>query len=321
MDYGAFLAQREPHWRRFELRLTEAQEAPRRVSYEDLEELAVGYRQVLHDNALAALRYPGTAAARRLQRLALLSTRFLHREPRGAGAGLVHFWTSAFPRAFRRNRQNTAAAVFLLLVGAAFGLGLAVVETSVATVMLGPKAIEGLRNGHLWTESLVASIPPAVSSSAIARNNLGVALAGWAGGALAGMGALYILFLNGFLLGAVFGVTLHYGMAAALAEFVSAHGPLELTLIVVSAAAGLRMGRALVETTDVPRREALGAAGRDALTVLLGSLPWFVPLGFVEGLVSPSPDVPLILKVFIGAGLLALYLVTAWNPFLRGEDA
>jgi len=319
MDYAAFLSLREPAWREFERRLDAAQARPRAVNYEDLEAIAVGYRQILHDNALAAARFPGTGAARTLQRLALDATRWLHRGHREPGSRWLRFWRVSFPGAFRRNRENTAAAVFVFLVGAAFGLGLASMETSLATALLGEKTIEGLKNGHLWTESLVASVPPAVSSSAIARNNLGVALTGWAGGALAGIGSLYILFFNGFLLGAVFGVTMHFSMAGSLAEFVCAHGPLELTLIVVSAAAGLRMGRALVEATDSPRRDALGRAGRDALTILLGCLPWFVPLGVVEGFVSPSTEVPVIVKAAIGAGLVSLFLLSAWNPSWKGD--
>src|SRR5262249_14320172 len=224
-----------------------------------------------------------------------------------------------FPRAFQRNAPNLLAAIFLFAIGAVFGLGLAAVQPGLATTLLGDQAVEGLRDGRLWTESIVHSVPPSVSSSAIARNNLGVALVGWAGGALAGLGALYILFLNGFLLGAVFGITLHYSLADRLLEFVSAHGPLEITLILVTAAAGLRMGRAVVEATDRPRRDVLRQAGRDALVILFGCPPWFVPLGFVEGFVSPAVDVAPALKAALGLCLLALFLVTAWNPFLREE--
>ncbi|HKD18456.1 MAG TPA: stage II sporulation protein M [Thermoanaerobaculia bacterium] len=320
MDYAAFLALREPDWLDFERRLTAAQQKPREVGYEDLEELAIGYRQILHDNALAAARFPGTGASRRLQKLAIVATRWLHRPHRDRSSWFLRFWRVDFPRAFRANRQNTAAAVYVFLVAAAFGLGLAAMETSLATVLLGERSVSDLTNGHLWTESLVTAVPPAVSSSAIARNNLGVALVGWAGGALAGIGSLYILFLNGFLLGAVFGVTMHFSMERPLAEFVSAHGPLELTLIIVTAGAGLRMGRALLEATDAPRREALESAGRDGLTILLGCLPWFVPLGLIEGFVSPSSEVPAGLKAVIGVSLVALFLIAAGNPFLKGED-
>ncbi len=320
MDYAAFLRLREPGWQEFEARLESAQRRPGSVAYDDLEFLAVRYRQILHDSGLANARFPGTGAARRLERAALLATRFLHRDPEDSGFSLLRFWRDAFPAAFARNRVNTLAAVFLLALGAVFGLALAAVQPSVATALLGPATLEELRSGHLWTESLVQSVPPSISSSAIARNNLGVALVGWAGGAAAGVGALYILFLNGFLLGAVFGVTLHYSLAGRLFEFVSAHGPLELTLIIVTAAAGLRMGRALVEATDSPRRDALRLAGKDALVLLLGCLPWFIPLGIVEGFLSPSTAVPPLLKLIVGFSLLALFLLTCVGPFSRKEE-
>jgi len=319
MDYAAFLSLREGTWSEFEQRLQQAQRNPRSVRYEDLEYLAVGYRQVLHDSGLAQARFPGTGAARRLARLAVEATRFLHQEHRDGGSGFLRFWTRTFPTAFRRNLGNLGVAVFLFAVGAVFGLGLSAVQPSMAMAILGPQAVADLENGHLWTESIVRSAPPSLTSSSIARNNLGVALVGWAGGALAGIGALYILFLNGLLLGSVFGVTMHYSMADRLLEFVSAHGPLEITLILVTASAGLRMGRALLEATDLPRGVVMQAAGRDALVILLGCLPWFVPLGFIEGFLSPS-EIPPPLKVAVGLGLLALFLATAWNPRLSEEE-
>ena len=319
MDYPSFVAQGQSRWDEFERRLTDAQAKPRAIDYADLEALALLYRQVLHDHALAAARFAGTGVARRLSRLSLAATRFLYRNRDEHGTGFIRFWTTTFPRAFRHNLPNTLAAVFLFSVAALFGLFLASVQLGLATTLLGPGAVAGLESGHLWTEALLTSVPPSVSSSAIARNNVGVALAGWAGGALAGLGSLYILFMNGFLLGAVFGVTLHYSMADRLFEFVSAHGPLEISLILVTAGAGLRLGRALVEADELPRGVLLREGGRDALAILLGCLPWFVPLGFVEGVLSPSLAVPPLLKAVLGVSLLGLFLVAAWNPFLPEE--
>ena len=319
MDYAGFVAARERSWNEFEERLTVAQTRPAALGYEDLEFLAVRYRQILHESGLANARYPATGAARRLARLAVLATRLLHQEPRDSAFSLLRFWTRTFPRAFRRNAPNTLGAVFLFSLGAVFGLGLAAVQPSIATSLLGPRTVDELREGHLWTESLTHSVPPSVSSSAIARNNLGVALVGWGGGALAGIGALYILFLNGFLLGAVFGVTMHYSLAGRLLEFVSAHGLLEITLIIVTAGAGLRMGRAIVEATDLPRSDALKAAGHEALVILFGCLPWFVPLGLIEGFLSGSPAYSQGLKAALGLCLPFLFLTASWNPFLREE--
>jgi uncharacterized membrane protein SpoIIM required for sporulation len=321
MDYSRFLQLREPFWRRFEERLAAARRDPRRLTYEDLEELALTYRQVLHDHALATARFGSTGAARRLEWLAIQGTRWIYGPAGGRRGGFLRFWTRSFPMAFRENLANLSASVALFAVAALFGLFLASIQTGMASALLSPQAVRGLEERHLWTEKVLHAAPPALTSSAIATNNISVSLVGWAGGALAGLGSLYIILFNGFLLGALFGVTLHYGLAGELAEFVSAHGPLEITLMLVTAAAGLGLARGLIEADDRPRGEAVAAAARQALSVLGGCVPWFILLALVETFLSPSPDFPVAAKVATGLSLEAIFLVAAWNPFLRKEES
>jgi uncharacterized membrane protein SpoIIM required for sporulation len=164
-------------------------------------------------------------------------------------------------------------------------------------------------------------MPPAVSSSGIATNNLSVALTTWAGGATAGLLTLYIVLLNGFQLGALLGITLHYSMAGELLEFVSAHGILEISLILVASAAGLGIARALLGSGDRPRGEALGEAARDSLWVLLGCLPWFLVLALVETFVSPDPQISPGAKLALGLVLAGAFLALALNPAGRAADA
>jgi uncharacterized membrane protein SpoIIM required for sporulation len=317
MDYPRFVRLRATAWDHFEEKLRAAQERPREVSHEELETMAFAYRQVLHDHALVASRFPGTGAAVRLRRLALQGTHWLHRDTADRMPSLREFFGTRFPLAFRAHALHLVAAFGLFTTALVFGATLAVVQPGAGTALLGRSAVDGMRRGHLWTESLVSTVPPAVSSSGIATNNMSVAMAGWAGGAALGLGALYVVLLNGFLLGLILATTLHYGLAGALLEFVSAHGPLEITLILTTAAAGLGMGHALVAAEDEPRRVILARAGREALIVLVGCLPWFLVLGLVEAIVSPAPGVPAALKLALGLGLEATFLLLAWNPRRR----
>lgn len=326
MDYSRFLRLRRPLWDEFNRRLAALRDAPARrrgerpSSYGEVEELAFAYRQVLHDHALAATRFPGTGAARQLAALALAGTRRLTR--RGvAWRGLRHFVLQAFPAAFHRQLGllGVAAAVF----GAAslLGLVLAAVQPGLGNLLLGPRALAGLAEGRLWTENLTTTVPPAVSSSGIATNNLTVALVAWSGGVLAGIVPLYLLVLNGLMLGGVIGITLRYSMAGELLSFVAAHGPLELTLIMVASASGLALGRALVTAGDRPRAEAMRQAGNDSLQVVLGCLPWFVALAAVEARISPDPSLPVTFKAALGLGLELLFLGAALGPYRPGADA
>jgi uncharacterized membrane protein SpoIIM required for sporulation len=319
MDYARFVRLRRPLWEGFARGLEAVRKDPRQLSYGGLEELAIGYRQILHDHALAASRYPETGAARRLATLALEGTHRLTRQEAGRG-GLARFFASTFPRAFRRQLDSLAVCVALFAGATLLGLILADLRPELGASFLGPKAMQDLAAGRLWTESLATTVPPAFSSSRIATNNLGVALIAWSGGLIAGLLPLYIVLVNGFLLGALIAVTLHYSMAGELLSFVAAHGPLEITLILVSAAAGLGIGRALVEAGDRPRSEALREAGSSSLQVLLGCLPWFLVLGAVEVFVSPSTEVPVGVKIALGCGLEAVFLGLALRPASLGGE-
>ncbi len=320
MDYQRFLRTREPIWKGLEEGLRRARDGRSTLRYADLEALAVQYRRVLHDFALARSRFPSTRAAERLAALTLEGTYVLQRDPETSRFGVARFLTRTFPRAFRAVSPQIGIAALLFVSSLFLGQFLAIMQPGMALAFLGPEAVSGLSEGRLWTESLGTVVPPSISSSAIATNNMSVAIAAWAGGALAGLGALYVLLLNGLLLGAVVGITAHYDLAGRLLTFVAAHGPLEITLILVAAGAGLSVGRALVEAGEAPRRESLPKAAREALSVLLGCLPWFVLLGVVEGFISPSESIPAASKVLLGITLLSLFLVFAWNPFLRESD-
>jgi uncharacterized membrane protein SpoIIM required for sporulation len=311
MDYARFVRLRRPVWETFERQLATARRRFRSLSYGDLEDMALHYRQVLHDHSLAASRFAGTAAARRLQGLALAGTRTLTGEERERPRGLLHFFTRTFPQAFQRQLGLTGVALALFLAATLWGLLLAALRPGLGLSFLGPQAVQGLEEGTLWTDSLVTTVPPAFSSSTIATNNMSVALMAWSGGILAGLLPLYIILLNGLMLGAIVAVTMHYSMAGSLLEFIAAHGPLEITLILVTAAAGLGVGRALVAAGDRPRALAVRDAGRDALAVLLGCLPWFLLLALVEIFVSPSPELPGGAKPIVGLALECGFLALA----------
>src|SRR5207244_11659331 len=116
-------------------------------------------------------------------------------------------------------------------------------------------------------------------------NNVQVAIAALAGGLTAGALTLYILGTNGAFLGTVLAVVQSYGMSGGLLAFTAAHGPLELSCIVLSGAAGLRLAWALLRPGDRSRRDALRLAGAQAIRVMLLIIP---PLG-VAGILQAVP--------------------------------
>jgi len=137
MDYGRFVRTRQPLWDEFERGLTRARDGAA-LDHAALETLAFRYRQVLHDHALAAARYPDTGSARRLWRLALEGTQWLQRDRGPRTVGVWGFFTRVVPLALRSLRPHLAVATVLFASSALIGLSLAIVQPSMGAVFLGP---------------------------------------------------------------------------------------------------------------------------------------------------------------------------------------
>jgi uncharacterized membrane protein SpoIIM required for sporulation len=142
------------------------------------------------------------------------------------------------------------------------------------------------------------------------QHNASIGLQCFAWGLLWGLGSLYELLSNGILLGTAFGYMARSPHAANFFQFVTAHGPFELTAIVFAGAAGLRLGAGLIDTQGQTRLASLRREAARALPVAGASVLLFVLAAFLEGFVSASP-LPYSGKAAIAlstATILVLYL-------------
>lgn len=142
-------------------------------------------------------------------------------------------------------------------------------------------------------------------------NNAGIGLRCFAGGLLFGIGGLFATLSNAVQIGAMFGHMLTVPERANFLEFVTAHGPFELTAIVFSAAAGMRMGFALISTRGLSRLGALRLAAIEATPVMGAATVMFCLAAVIEGFVSPSA-LPYEVKAgvaLLSAAILLFYVV------------
>jgi uncharacterized membrane protein SpoIIM required for sporulation len=142
------------------------------------------------------------------------------------------------------------------------------------------------------------------------QHNASIGIQCFAWGLFFGLGSLYELLSNGMILGTVFGHMARSPNAPRFFTFVTAHGPFELTAIVFSGAAGLRLGSGLIDTKGLTRLASLRREAARALPVVGAAVVLFVLAAFLEGYVSASP-LPYSTKAAIAgftAALLVAYL-------------
>ena len=140
------------------------------------------------------------------------------------------------------------------------------------------------------------------------RNNVGVAFRCFATGILCGIGTVFFLVYNSIMIGTVAGFMVSRGHSERFFSFVISHGSFELTAIVVSGAAGLVIGHALVHPGQMTRWDALRTRGMVGIKLALGAGAMLLVAAVIEGFWSPS-GAPAILKFIVGTGFWMLVIV------------
>jgi uncharacterized membrane protein SpoIIM required for sporulation len=155
------------------------------------------------------------------------------------------------------------------------------------------------------------------------QHNTSIGLSCFAWGLVFGLGSLYELASNGLILGTVFGHMATSPNGRNFFVFVTAHGPFELTAIVLSGAAGLRLGWGLIDTQGETRLASLRREARKALPIVAAAALLFFFAAFLEGYVSAS-KLPYAAKATIAVAsalILAVYFGLGGRSFVRGPSS
>lgn len=145
------------------------------------------------------------------------------------------------------------------------------------------------------------------------RNNIGIGFQCFAGGLFAGIGSLFFLAYNGALIGGIAGYLTERGLSSTFYSFVVTHGAFELTAIVLSGAAGLRIGHALIAPGRRTRRNALVDAARESIVIVYGATGFFLIAAAIEAFWSSARWIPLPLKYSVAACCWAAVLRYLWR--------
>lgn len=289
------------------------------MTHDQLRELALLYRQTAADLSTAREHRVDAQLAGYLNQLLGRAHNLIYSGSARSRRGILDFYRRTFPQVFRATWHYTAAATGLFLIGGLAGMALALADPGFQRFLLGGEMMDTIERREMWTHGILAVKP--LASSAITTNNLSVAFAAFAMGMTAGIGTAWIMLLNGVLIGVIGVACLRSGLSLSLWSFVAPHGALELPAIFIAGAAGLLLGRGLLDPGTLPRREAIIEAGGRAVRLLLGVIPLLLIAGAVEGFVSPVPISPAT-KFVIGGSifvLLILYLTGAGRtlPYSR----
>lgn len=280
----------------------------------DAASLADDYRMLAHDVAKARRLLPESRAREYLEAAYAQAHATLYRPAWHPAYALLNLFRDEIPAVVRWLRPHIlwATALFILTVTAGYWM----VHTypDLIALFASPELIATVERGQLWTEGLLNVVPSSVLSLQILTNNIVVSLFAYCAGFLFGLGTLYILGLNGLMLGAVFAFTRLHGLGEELFTFIVAHGCVEISVMCLSGAAGAAVGEALIRPGTATRVEAFQRAALQSGKLILACVLLLVGSGVIEGYISPNPVFPLTARIVIGVGywMLMIALLNGW---------
>jgi uncharacterized membrane protein SpoIIM required for sporulation len=302
-----WIEKRKPYWDQLEQLLARCSSGKlKSLTRSELQDLSLLYRQIAADLATISQDPSSVHFARYLNQLLARAHNTIYAGHKTSPKALLRFFYRDYPDTFRRNLNYCVAAIAILIIGAAVGSLLTLQDPDFQLKVLGPTMVDTIQRREMWTHSVLSMKP--LASSAIMTNNMSVSFMTFAMGITAGLGTIYMLLFNGLLIGVIGTACWLAGMSLKLWSFVAPHGVLELPAIFIAGGAGLRIATGLLFPGLLPRRQSLVLAGKEAATMIIGTVPLLAIAGVIEGFVSPtgiSPALKFLLAIAIFVLLLA----------------
>ncbi len=309
-----------------ELQQLLAQMRGRRTGKEPLQihgdRVASLYRRTCEHLALARARFYPAHLVERLEQITSDAHQAIYQHSELGVGRLLRLFTRDFPRAVREH------AGFVWIATALF-----VIPTVVLGVLVyfRPELVLSVvdANNVAGYEQMYSSAAEQLGRPRGAqtdwgmfgfyiRHNVGIAFQCYAAGLFAGVGSVFFIAFNGALAGALAGYLTERGLAPTFFSFVVTHSAFELTAIVLSGAAGLRLGYSLLAPGRRTRLQSLVIAARESVVIVYGVAAMLLVAAAIEAFWSSAAWIPLPMKYSVAA---ACWIAVLSYLVLQGRRA
>jgi uncharacterized membrane protein SpoIIM required for sporulation len=322
LNLARFLATRHASWEELDALIDKAGTKPESLGVDGVARLGGLYRGTAADLALARRRFATDPVTFQLERRVARARGLIYGD-QTRRRGVRVFFATDYWRLVAERPRLLVATWALLMVPAFLTALWAWRDPDAATRAFVPGQFRSAIDPSSGREVLPPDQAAAFTTN-LFTHNITVTFLALAAGITAGVGTAILIADNGAILGTIGGVLAGSGHADAFIRLVMAHGVIELSCIVVTSYAGMRMGLAMIRPGNETRGAALRKEALSAVGIVLGTTPWLVLAGFIEAVVTPALGVPG--QLVVGLSIGALYWALVWwrgrgvHVALAGDD-
>jgi uncharacterized membrane protein SpoIIM required for sporulation len=317
LDVARFTAAERPYWQELDRTLRRLDnDAGLRMPLQEAERFHYLYQRCSADLSRLSTFSADPQLREYLESLVALAYAEIHETRERRGPGSFRKWfTSTFPRTFRKHMRAFQLSLAITAAGTAFGAAALHFDPGAKSVMMPFSQLmespsERVAREEKATNDRLSGRKGAFASQ-LMTHNIQVSLFAFGLGITWGLGTFIELFYNGVILGAIGADYIQAGQTKFLFGWLLPHGAVEIPAILLAGQAGFMLAGALIGWGDrTPRRERLGAVSKDLLTIIGGAAVLLVWAGIVEAFFSQyhEPVLPYAVKIAFGSvELFALF--------------
>jgi uncharacterized membrane protein SpoIIM required for sporulation len=304
MKEAAFVKQNQPRWQAFE----KIVQTDRRADPDRLAELFI---QLTDDLSFARTQYPASRTTQYLNALTSKVHLAIYRNKREERSRFITFWKYELPAVMYTVRRSLLVSFIVFIIAGVLGAVSARYDDTFVRLIMGDDyvnmTLENIRSGN--PTKVYASQSEIMMFVLITTNNILVSLKIFAFGIFASLGTGFYLFYNGLMVGTFIMFFAEEQQLGQALPTIMLHGTIELTSIVIAAAAGFTMGNSLLFPGTYPRLVSLKMGAKKGLKIIMGLVPFFVLAGFIEATITRYAFIHWSLKaaVILPSAVLMIY--------------
>lgn len=304
----SFLNANAAKWQRFESLLADKD---KKTNPNELTELFI---ELTDDLSYAQTYYPEGKTTKYLNTLTAKVHQSIYRNKREKLSRLVTYWTQEIPSVIRSAHKEILVSFLVFLLSAFLGVISTTSDVRFVRVILGDGYV------NMTEQNIKDNNPFGVYKQEegwlmflhIAYNNIMVTLRVFVAGLAVSLGSIYMMFINGVMIGVFHTLFYQHGILGKSFAVVWIHGTLEISAIIVAGGAGIVLGNSILFPKTYSRLHSFMRGAKRGMKIVIGLCPVIILAAILESFVTRYTEMPFILNsliILISASFVIGYYV------------
>lgn len=311
MKEDKFISQNSNIWKDLESILAKLKsKSIYRFSKDELDTFINTYNLTCGHLSYSRTNYGNTSTTNYLNKLVASAHSYIYTTETFSLKKMLMFIIAGFPQLIKKYWKPILISTSVFLLAVAISFIFTLISTDNAGAFISQEMADSILERDV--NEYDSNRNGAVLSPFIFTNNIKVGILAFAFGITLAIGTVYLLYANGYILGALAALYVHKGGSLIFWSLILPHGILELFAIFVCGGAGIIIGYSIINPGKYSRKDSFIIRGKDSIKLLLGTIPIFIIAGIIEGYFTPSaffPEIAKLIFAFITLLLLIIYLV------------